>query len=117
MLAEVLELDDDAVATSGIDKRIWWGPGRRPAHHLLDPATGRPAWTGVLSATAKAPTATLAEALAKAAILAGPNAGRAVLSKHGGLLVTDQGVVLTAITGSDPLSEVDSRGLTPWVGA
>ena len=29
MLAEVLELDDDAVATSGIDKRIWWD--RRPA--------------------------------------------------------------------------------------
>jgi thiamine biosynthesis lipoprotein len=114
MLAEVLELDDDAVATSGIDKRIWWDAGRRPAHHLLDPSTGRPAWTGVLSATAKAPTATLAEALAKAAILAGPNAGRMILARHGGLLITPAGTVLTAPqTGSDPLSELDSRGQTP----
>ncbi len=96
MLAEVIELDDGAVATSGIDKRIWWDRGR-PAHHLLDPASGRPAWTGVLSATAKAPTAALAEALAKAAVLAGPNAGRSILSRHGGLLITTQGVVLSAI--------------------
>jgi thiamine biosynthesis lipoprotein len=96
MLAEVIELDGDAVATSGIDKRIWWDAARRPAHHLLDPATQRPAWTGVLSATAKAPTAALAEALAKAAILAGPNAGRHVLGRYGGLLITTQGAVLTA---------------------
>jgi thiamine biosynthesis lipoprotein len=113
MLADVIELDGDAVATSGIDKRLWWD-GDRPAHHLLDPATQRPAWTGVLSATAKAPTATLAEALAKAAILAGPNAGRAILSRHGGLLITPDGTVLSAIPrGSDPLSAVDSGGQTP----
>jgi FAD:protein FMN transferase len=96
MLAEVLELDDDAVATSGIDKRIWWDATRRPTHHLLDPATQRPAWTGVLSATAKAPTAALAEALAKAAILSGPNAGRAILSRFGGLLITWDGAVMSA---------------------
>ena len=88
MLAEVIELRDDAVATSGIDKRLWWDATGRPAHHLLDPATGRPAWTGVLCATAKAPTAALAEALAKAAVLAGPAAGRRVLSRFGGLLIT-----------------------------
>ena len=88
MLAEVLELDDDAVATSGIDKRLWWDAGRRPAHHLLDPSTGRPAWTGVLSATAKAPTAALAEALAKAAILAGPARRPRDPRRHGGLLIT-----------------------------
>jgi FAD:protein FMN transferase len=95
-LAEVLALDDDAVATSGIDKRLWWDATHRPAHHLLDPATQRPAWTGVVSATAKAPTAALAEALAKAAILGGPNAGRTILSRYGGLLITTQGAVLTA---------------------
>lgn len=109
MLAEVIELDGDAVATSGIDKRIWWDATDRPAHHLLDPATGRPAWTGVLNATAKAPTATLAEALAKAAILAGPNAGRTILARHGGLLITNDGVVLTAAAAPDV------NGLTPNV--
>ena len=95
-LADVLELDGDAVATSGIDKRIWWDAAGRPAHHLLDPSTQRPAWTGVLSATAKAPTAALAEALAKAAILAGPAAGRTILARFGGLLITFEGVVLAA---------------------
>ena len=70
--AATLLLDGDAVATSGIDRRLWWDAGGRPAHHLLDPATNRPAWTGVLTATAKAPTAARAEALAKAAVLVRP---------------------------------------------
>ena len=35
------------VATSGILARSWLGADGRPAHHLLDPATGRPAFTGV----------------------------------------------------------------------
>lgn len=106
MLAEVLELDHDAVATSGIDKRIWWDATRRPAHHLLDPATQRPAWTGVLSATAKAPTAALAEALAKAAILAGPAAGRSVLTRYGGLLITWDGVVMSGEALADEIPAV-----------
>ena len=71
-VADTLVLRDSAVATSGIDRRIWWGPGGEPAHHLLDPLTGRSAWTGVIAATALAPSAALAEALAKAALLAGP---------------------------------------------
>ena len=99
MLADVVELHDDAVATSGIDKRMWWDAAGRPAHHLLDPAMGAPAWTGVLCATAKAPTAALAEALAKAAILAGPAAGREILSRHGGLLIGWDGAMMSAGTG------------------
>jgi thiamine biosynthesis lipoprotein len=87
-VADTLTLRDGAVATSGIDRRIWWGPGGRPAHHLLDPLTGRPAWTGVLAATAQAPSAALAEALAKAAVLAGPERGRGILARHGGVLFT-----------------------------
>ena len=35
------------VATSGIHQRLWDG-----GHHLLDPSTGRPAWTGLVSVTA-----------------------------------------------------------------
>jgi FAD:protein FMN transferase len=93
---ETVALHDDAVATSGIDRRIWWGPGGLPAHHLLDPSTGRPAWTGVLSATAKAPTAALAEALAKAAVLAGPERGREILTRRGGVLLTTDRVPVAA---------------------
>jgi FAD:protein FMN transferase len=95
--AHVLELRDQAVATSGIDRRLWWERGHRPAHHLLDPATGRPAWTGVLTATARAPSAALAEALAKAAVLAGAERGRELLAAaHGGVLITTAGEVLDA---------------------
>jgi len=82
-----LPLQSGAVATSGVDARAWG----RAAHHLLDPATGAPAWTGVLAATALAGTAAEAEALAKAALLAGPAAGAAVLASHGGALVLDDG--------------------------
>jgi thiamine biosynthesis lipoprotein len=109
MLAEVIELHDDAVATSGIDKRLWWDATNRPAHHLLDPAAQAPAWTGVLSATAQAPTAAMAEALAKAAILAGSAAGRRVLSRFGGLLITWDGAVMSAEPdGADAPREVEA---------
>jgi FAD:protein FMN transferase len=94
--AATIGLDGDALATSGIDRRLWWDAGGRPAHHLLDPATNRPAWTGVLTATAKAPTAALAEALAKAAVLAGPTGGRKILAAYGGVLTEYDGAVQVA---------------------
>jgi len=59
-------------------------------HHLLDPATGRPAFTGIVQATALAPTALEAEWRAKAAVLAGPAAAPRRLP-HGGVLVFDDG--------------------------
>ena len=79
-----------AVATSGIGRRSWTGTDGRPAHHLLDPRTGRPAFTGIVQATALAPTAAEAEALAKAAVLSGPD-GAAQWLRHGGVIVTDDG--------------------------
>ena len=85
-----VRLATGAVATSGIDRRIWRS-GDGFSHHLLDPATGCPAWTGVISATAIAPTAVAAETLSKAALLSGPAGARRVLAAHGGLFVTDDG--------------------------
>jgi thiamine biosynthesis lipoprotein len=72
-----LTLADGAAATSGVTRRGW---------HLLDPATGKPARTGIVQATALAPTALEAEVRAKAALLAGPEHARDHLP-HGGLLV------------------------------
>ena len=68
----MLRLATGAVATSGLNVRLWRRADGTPAHHLLDPATGDPAWTGVVGATALAPTALEAETLAKAALLSGP---------------------------------------------
>jgi thiamine biosynthesis lipoprotein len=84
----VFELQAGAVATSGIDKRNWLDAEGHPAHHLLDPATGRPAFTGVVQVTALAPTGVQAEALSKAALLSGPNRAPGQLT-YGGLVVYD----------------------------
>ncbi len=84
------ELACTGVATSGIGRRAWLGADGRPAHHLLDPATGRPAYTGVVQATALAPSAVLAEIHAKAAVLSGPTDGESWL-RWGGVLVLDDG--------------------------
>jgi thiamine biosynthesis lipoprotein len=78
------------VATSGIGRRSWIGANGQPAHHLLDPATGRPAYTGIVQATALAPTAADAEVRAKAALLSGGERARVWL-RHGGVLVFDDG--------------------------
>ncbi|HWK30062.1 MAG TPA: FAD:protein FMN transferase [Solirubrobacter sp.] len=83
------ELTAAGVATSGIGQRSWLDARGAPAHHLLDPSTGRPAFTGVVQATAIAPTALEAEWRAKAAVLSGPGGAAAWLRPHGGLVVLD----------------------------
>jgi FAD:protein FMN transferase len=80
-----------AAATSGISARAWLSSCGAAAHHLLDPATGAPAFTGVVQATALAPTAIEAEIRAKAALLSGPDRARAWLEPHGGVVVRDDG--------------------------
>jgi thiamine biosynthesis lipoprotein len=89
----VLRLSSGGVATSGLNVRIWRGPDGRYAHHLLDPATGEPAWTGLIGVTALGDTAVEAETLSKAALLSGPQGGREILAERGGLLVHDGGEV------------------------
>jgi thiamine biosynthesis lipoprotein len=86
-----LDIADGAVATSGVGNRVWLRPGGGYAHHLLDPATGEPAWTGLIAVTATAPTALEAEAVAKAALLSGPAGARERLAGNGGLIVHDDG--------------------------
>jgi thiamine biosynthesis lipoprotein len=80
-----------AVATSGLRSRIWRSTDGAPAHHILDPSTGRPAFTGLVSATALAPTALEAETLAKTALLSGPVGARRILARHGGITVDENG--------------------------
>src|SRR4051794_12223997 len=92
-VAQAFRLADGAVATSGLGTRIWQTAGGGYAHHLIDPATGRPAWTGLIQATALAPTALEAETLSKAALLSGAEPARAILARYGGALIHDDGEV------------------------
>ena len=91
--AATLPVRGGGVATSGLARRLWRAPDGAPVHHLLDPATGESAWTGLISATALAATALHAEALAKAALLRGPAGARRLLGRRGGVLVHDDGTV------------------------
>ena len=86
-----LTLAGGAAATSGLDVRLWRRPDGRFAHHLIDPSTGEPAWTGLVGTTAVAPSALEAETLSKFALLSGPLRAREVLAEHGGLIVHDSG--------------------------
>ena len=101
----MLRLGAGGVATSGLNVRIWRGEDGRYAHHLLDPATGEPAWTGLVGVTALGETAVEAETLSKAALLAGPEAGREVLAEQGGFLIHDS----SRIEAVGPLSVARPR--------
>ena len=91
--AEVVSVGRGAVATSGIDVHLWKDAAGGYSHHLIDPATGAPAWTGLVCAAARAPTALEADVLAKAALLGGPQRAAEFLGDHGGLVIHDDGAV------------------------
>ncbi len=98
------ELADAGVATSGIGRRAWLGADGRPAHHLLDPSTGRPAYTGLVQVTAVAPTALEAELRAKAALLSADVSWLA----YGGVVIRDDAsaeVLALAPVGGDRVDE------------
>jgi FAD:protein FMN transferase len=89
--AHVVTLAAGGIATSGLNIRLWRDADGRFGHHLLDPLTGEPAWTGLIGATALGDTALEAETLSKAALLSGPDAGRRFLTRSGGFLVHESG--------------------------
>jgi FAD:protein FMN transferase len=79
------------IATSGLNVRIWRRADGGHAHHLLDPSTGSPVWSGVIGATALGASALEAETLSKMALLLGPEGARHVLAEHGGVIFHDSG--------------------------
>ena len=91
-VTQLVGLRRGGVATSSRMRRAW-GPAEDRRHHLIDPATGHPAHSGLASATVIAAEAWQAEVLAKAAFIAGASEGLFVLASTGteGLLVDDVG--------------------------
>ena len=88
-----IEVERGGIATSGLNVRIWRRGDGSFAHHLLDPSTGSPVWSGLIGATALGDSALEAETLSKMALLLGPAGARRVLAEHGGLIVHDSGEV------------------------
>lgn len=93
----LISLSSGAVTTSSRLRRQWMTTDG-PAHHLVDPSTGRPSRNGLAAVTVVAANAAWGEVHAKAALIAGPFNGVFLLAQAGlsGLLVQDDGSVLTA---------------------
>jgi thiamine biosynthesis lipoprotein len=87
---------DQAVATSAANRRRW-RRGSQAMHHLIDPATRAPARTDVVQATVFAPTAELADVMAKVAFLRGAGVAVHELERRqlAAVLVLDGGAVRT----------------------
>jgi thiamine biosynthesis lipoprotein len=89
-----VHLRDEALVSSWRTRRTWGAPDS-VRHHIIDPDTGAPAWSGLAGVTVLAPDAWWAEALATALFLAGPDGAPAVITHHGisALLIRDDGAV------------------------
>jgi len=93
---EVLYLTENGVATSGKDRRRWLRNGVLQ-HHIIDPLTGQPAETDLLTVTVIAPDVMQAEAAAKAAFILGSHAGLEWIESHpelASLLILDNGELI-----------------------
>ena len=92
----LLALGKCGVATSGIDYRRWLQDGNW-RHHIIDPRSGEPANTDLMSVTVIAPDVMQAEAAAKVVLILGSQAGLEWLEKQtqlSGLLAFQDGQIL-----------------------
>jgi thiamine biosynthesis lipoprotein len=78
---DTVTLQDGGLATSSTARRSWQRGGERQ-HHLIDPATGRPARTPWRDVTVAAKNCVAADVAAKAALLLG-QAGPSWLDRRG----------------------------------
>ena len=92
----IIELHDEAMATSG-DYRIFYIEDGERISHTIDPRTGRPAEGGPASATVVAETATKADAWATTLMVLGESDGLALAEEQGIaalLLVRDENATI-----------------------
>lgn len=91
-----LHLLNGAVCTSSVRAKTWTHDAE-PVHHIIDPSTGHPVSSSIVSATVIAADAWMAEALCKAAIMTEPLDAIAFCRSRGveAIIVDVEGVVWT----------------------
>lgn len=86
-----VEVEDEAVVTSGAYERFTIDEDGKVYHHIFDPQTGYPSESDLLSATIITPDGTLADALSTAVFVLGSEEGAALVERAGvnAVLLTD----------------------------
>lgn len=90
----VIEIADAAVVTSGSYERYFIGKDGKRYGHIIDPATGYPAESGLASVTIVAKEGKLCDALSTSLFIMGREKAEAYWREHGGfdmILITDEG--------------------------
>ncbi len=90
----ILSVGETAVVTSGGYQCYFTGSDGTVYQHILDPSTGRPAESGLLSVTVVCSDGTMADALATALYVLGESGAENYYTTYGGfemVLVTDDG--------------------------
>ena len=89
-----IESADNTVVTSGIYERAFELNGKK-YHHILDPSNGYPAQTTIVSVTVQAEDSMVADAVATAALILGPEKGLDLIHRFGakGIILEKDGTI------------------------
>lgn len=93
----VIEVSDKAVVTSGGYERCFTAEDGKTYHHIIDPATGYPAESGLVSATVIGDSGMKCDALSTALFVMGAEKAEEYYREKGGfdmILVTESGEIL-----------------------
>ncbi len=110
-LLGVLETGEAAIVTSGGYERFFKGPDGQIYWHILDPATGCPARSGVVSSTVAGESGTMCDALSTAFFVMGADKTADYWRAHEGfefILLTDEGEIFLS-DGAAKKFSVDSE--------
>lgn len=109
----VMEASDICIQTSGISEQYFVENGTL-YHHILDPATGRPAQTGLAAVVVAAQSGTLADIWATALFVMGPEDGLAFCEENGiaALFLTEDKRMLRSSEFTFELEDVE-EGYVP----